>query len=404
MLFRSLEFHGLDLKSAYKFAWGTRTRVLRADGTHEGLKEGDFRFLYAAALASYGFHPDGTTNIVEHGTTKLPEEVERLLFDQTGGLIRFERGGMQGAAAHAGQYLGRPKGNFKVKAALESLGNLIHNELAALPGQTGMNRLYAPEEQHGRQRHTDALICALSQLPEERIAWLQWDYCTIQQFRLILDELYARLNDRKEHELEGWDELYVPDRATGRMRRMSPKEVWTPGARRLVPIDPATLALVIGTEHGVELTTRNGMLTMKNGEISGDPLRFDASLLPDREKFLAVMNPFDPSRIFVFDAHNAFVDALPRIWSVDRSEEDAVRRAQGAALKAEAEALAPLRRRHLAEARVNADRAKNNAAVLRGATAKPAEDPDEETPAVRRGAGVNAELAAYADALRDEEV
>jgi hypothetical protein len=35
---------------------------------------------------------------------------------------------------------GEGKGNPRFKAALESIRNLKHNELAALPGQTGMDR------------------------------------------------------------------------------------------------------------------------------------------------------------------------------------------------------------------------------------------------------------------------
>lgn len=363
---RPLEFHGLDLKSACKFAWGNRTRV-ELETKHEGLKEADFRFVLASALAATGYHPDGTTNVIEHGTTNITEEIERILFDATGGAITFARGGMDGAAAHAGQYAGRSKGNFRFKAALESLGNLIHNELAYLPGQTGLDRRHAPEEQHGRQRHTDALLCALTQLPPERAVWLQWDYCTIQQFRLICEEVYARINRRTAHDLEGWDELYVPD-TLGGMRRLSPHEVFTAGRRALRPIDEATLALLLGHEQGTERTVRDGKIVVNDGEVSGDALLFDATALPDRAKFLTVLNPFAPDALFVFDARGRFVRTCRRLVRVDRAEIEAVQREMGRAAKQEAEALTPLRARHLGEARARAARAANNAAVLGGTT------------------------------------
>jgi hypothetical protein len=85
-------------------------------------------------------------------------ESSSLLAIASGGAIKVERGGMQGAAAHAGQYAGRSKGNFRIKAALESLGNLIHNEMAFLPGQTGKDRQHAPEQLHGLLKHNDALL------------------------------------------------------------------------------------------------------------------------------------------------------------------------------------------------------------------------------------------------------
>lgn len=360
---RPLEFHALDLASACKFAWGTRTRVLREDGTHEGLQGGDFRFLLASVLFRNGYSREGTTLVVEHGTAAISESIEQLLSDATGGAIKVARSGMTGAAAHSGQYAGRAKGNFRFKAALESLGNLIHNELAALPGQTGMNRLRAPEEQHGRQRHTDALICALSQLPAERIEMLQWPLLTIQQFRLVAEDIYARINARTDHDLEGWDERYVPDPRTGKMRRLSPTEAWQ-RRRGLSPIDLATMALIIGPEHGVERMTRNGMIELRDGELSGDLMRFDASDRPDREKFLTVLNPYDPSHLLLFDARGAFIGAAPRLHSVCRADTEAVQREMGRAAKTEAALLAPLRARHMAEAREKLARHENNAKIL----------------------------------------
>ncbi len=366
---RPLEFHALDLSSACKIAWGNRTRVLRADGTHEGLKGGDFRFLLASIFSHTGYHRDGTTCVVELGTAAVPETIQRLLYDATGGLIRFNTGGMTGAAAHAGQYPGRGKGNFKFKAALESAGNLIHNEMAYLAGQTGMDRQHAPEEQHGRQRHTDALLCAFSQLPAGSLDCLQWDYCTIVQFRRLCEQVYAQINGRTEHDLEGWDERWVPS-TNGRMRRMSPREVWLPGRRALVPLDVATTALLVGHELGKERTTRSGMIELHDGELSGDVLRFDATALPDREKFLTVLNPFDAGRLFCFDARGAFVAALERINKPCRSDVEAVQREMGRAAKQEAALLAPLRQRHLAEAREKTARHTHNAGVLSEAAAE----------------------------------
>ena len=52
------------------------------------------------------------------------------------------------AAAYTGAYAGRGKGNFRFKAALESSGNRIHNDLAdqaLIPGQTGMDVDRRPE-------------------------------------------------------------------------------------------------------------------------------------------------------------------------------------------------------------------------------------------------------------------
>lgn len=381
---RPLEFHGLDLASACKFTWGSRTRV-ETEFKHEGLKSSDFRFVLTAGLTGIGYHSTrGTTLLVEKATASIPEEVRRMLFDATNGMIRVADGGMEGAAAHGGQWAGRSKGNFRFKAALESLGNLIHNELAYLPAQVGMDRDHCPEEMNdggrlidpstgkaltsfGRNKYTDSLLAAFSELMEtapERAQWIEWDRCTIQQFRLVCEEVYARINRRTKHDLEGWDERYVPD-PLGGMRRMSPHEVFAPGRRALKPISIETTALLLGTSGGVERTVIGNKIAVHDGSISGDELRFNAvGVLPDREKFLTVVNPFDPSRLFCFDSKDRFVAVLPRIVSVDRSDIEAVHRAMGAAARNETQLLAPLVRRHNAKARLRAAKSAHNAAVL----------------------------------------
>ena len=342
---RPLEFHALDLFSANKFAWGIRVRTEAADGRMEGLKEADMRFLLAAVLGTNGYSPRGTELVVEHGTAAIRSELEALISDETDGLVTVARSGMEGAAAAAHQYAGRSKGNFRFKAALESLGNLIHNEMAALPGQVGMDVDRRPEGMHGLLKRNDALMVAISQLAPERAEMLRWDILTIQQFQNIAGEIYARINARTDHDLEGWDMNYLPERHTGLMRRMSPAEVWKSGARQLRKFRPEAVAMLLLRDNGTEQMIRSGMFQITNGEISGDVLRFDASVLRDREKYLTVLNPYDPSALYAFDSRGRFAAACPRIFSVDRNNLEAVHREMGAAAKSEALALAPFRAR-----------------------------------------------------------
>lgn len=412
---RPLEFHGCDLKSTFKFAWGSRTRI-ETEVKNEGLKASDFRFVLAAGLVNFGYHATlGTTNIVENGTATVPEHIERMLHDATGGMIKFRRAPMEGAAAHAAQYAGRAKGNFRIKASLESLGGLEHNELACLPAQVGMDRDHCPEEMHrggkfidpatgqplrsyGRDKYADALLAALSQLPPERAQWLEWDRMTIQQHRLICEEIYGRLSRRTKHELEGWDEYYVPDRLGG-MRRLSPYEVAQPQRRYLTPISMETVALLIGPGEDEPVTVRKNMICLHDGGISGDELRFDAvGLLPDREKFRVVLNPFDPARLFCYDARGRFVAVLPRIFSVNPAELEQIHRAAGEKKKREAQLLQPLRLRHAAEARITAARHEHNANVINGGpeirTRGPIADADAFSGELPEPAGIDGDSSA----------
>jgi hypothetical protein len=357
---RPLEFHALDLSSACKIAWGMKVRR-EVNGVNESLKTADFRFLLASLLFTEGYHPDGTTLIPEHGTTVIDELTERLLAEATNGAIKVSRSGMEGAAAHAGQYAGRSKGNFRFKAALESLGNLIHNKLSFLPAQTGKDRQHSPEELHGLNKYNDALLIALSQLPPARAQWLLWPKCAFTQFQIVAADIYARINARTEHKLEGWDERYVTCRETGKLRRMSPWEVWQPGRRALRPISEEVTALIIGSEGGVERSIRSGMFQLQCAEISGDLQRFDATDLPPRGKFLTVINPFRPDSLWCFDAKGRFVRRCARIHTPCRGDTEAVHRQIARAREQETKLLAPMRARHQ---RKLVAMHKNNARVL----------------------------------------
>lgn len=390
---RALEFHALDLYSACKFAWGMRVRTEREDGTMEGLKESDMRFLLAHVLGSYGYSAQGTTLVVEHGTAAIRPDLERFLYEETGGLIKVARSGMEGAAAAAHQYAGRAKGNFRFKAALESLGNLIHNEMAALPGQTGKDRQHSPEQLHGLLKANDALLRAIAYLPPERVEMLKWNLLSIQQFQVIASEIYQRINDRTEHDLEGWDMHYVPDLRRGGMRRKSPNEVWRPGSRQLTRLRPQAVASILLPDMGEERSVRRGMIETRNGEISGDVLRFDARMLADGERYHTILNPYAPDALWAFDAAGRFVAACPRITSVDRANIAAVQEACGRAAKAEAEALAPFRARHLKEAREKAANARHNASVVSGAPITSEE---------RAKARLLRQISGQADALLEE--
>jgi hypothetical protein len=402
---RPMEFHALDLFSANKFAWGMRVRTEAADGKMEHLKEADMRFLLACVLGGYGYSQRGTVLVAEHGTAAIPAWLEELIHNETGGLITVARSGMEGAAAAAHQYAGRSKGNFRFKAALESLGNLIHNEMAALPGQTGLDRDHRPEQLHGLLKYNDALLMAVAQLPPERAEMLQWPLLTLQQFLAVAGEIYERINAREDHDLEGWDMHHVPDRRTGLMRRLAPREVWRAGARQLTRLRPEAVAMILVRDSGTERIARRGMFELADAEITGDLLRFDARDLTDREKYLTVLNPYAPDTLYAFDSRGRYVAACPRIHSVNRADVEAVQRECGAAAKAETERLVPFRARHLAAGREKRDMHRNNARILAGDPVTPSrlhEDSDAFDAATERTAlPLQDDADSLADALRE---
>lgn len=399
---RPLEFHALDLYSACKFAWGQRVRTeSEITGKMEGLREENMRALVAQCLAFHGYSADrGTVMMVEHGTAAIREDLERLLYDLSEGKITVQRSGIEGNPAHIGQYAGRGRGNFRFKAALESLGSLIHNELAMLPGQTGMSVDRRPEEMHGLLKHDDALAEAFLALSVDRpdlAALLRREVLSSQQFLEICLNVYGRINARTEHELEGWDRNVVPDEIRpGCVRRMSPIEVWRQGHRALTKFRPDQVALVLYREALiVERTVTRAQIEFDDAELSSDGVRFDCAAYRDGDKYGTLLNPFAPDLLFLFDARGRYVGVAPRLHRASRADADALRREFGRVNKALAERLEPVARlgREIAEQRIANMR--HNVEVLAAAQVKRETRP--EMRAARAGAAMAAAMPAVDD-------
>lgn len=402
---RLLQLHAHDLFAACQFARGLKPRIENPDGTSVGLRENEMLFLVSHVLSEFGFHPDGVVLLVEHGTAAIREDLERVLFDLSNGKIVVDRSGIEGASAFAGQYAGRGKGNFRFKAALESLGNLIHNETANMlqfPGQTGSNsRLNLPEELHGRDRHFDALQKAMVTLPPERAAMLRMPFLEFNQARWLIEEVMERINQRTDHELEGWLESglttmdmdipgiglmpaqtylgLAPDKqaalaaiANPVPRKMSPREVFDAGRRHLVRLRPeqtarllldqsrdregaGTREVIVGSDHLIEFEDQN---------ISPSPLRYLAHHWSPGDKFTIVVNPMSPQTAHLFDARGRWIGVVDAWQTVSPLDIEGLHRQMGRAAKIENQLLAPLATRGAEITRQRLADAEHNAAVL----------------------------------------
>ena len=301
---RVLQLSMLDVFSGCVTAYGTKPRWEREDGSHDQLKEAQTCYLVAQQLFLHGYSEQGTVLMAEHGTAAVREELARLLHDRTGGKITVRRSGITGQEqAICGLMDGRGGGNFRFKSALESLHNLFHNELAALPGQTGMDVARRPESLDGgvmRVRkdgtlqlggllsHVTDLGAALALLPPSVAAKLKMPLLNYEaEFRPVLRDTLEWINRRGEwahftHALEGWAECghvvteYRPtaqsdhwlsgeefaalppaeqqmfvmlarsNAATySRTRSLSPREVWQARRGELVRINPVIIPEIL---------------------------------------------------------------------------------------------------------------------------------------------------------------
>lgn len=364
---RPLEFHCLDLFSACKVSWGFRVRTENVlTGKMEGLREEHMRFLLTHVLQEHGFDARrGTVLVVEHGTAAIRPDQEALIREITGGRVTVARSGMLGDPAFVGQYAGRAKGNFRFKAALESAGNLHHNELADVAGQTGLSVARRPEELHGLLNHNDALLDAMLVVAQTRpdlAVQMRANLMTHTAYAELLIEVYGRINRRTEHRLEGWARQVTVADDGARMRRLSPWEVWTRDRAQLTRITGSQAALLLWKESlAVERRVKRRMIEVWEKSLGPDPVRYDALALRDGETYACLINPYAPQILWAYDAQGRFVAPCRAIERADRSDPEAMERAYAQAAHAErmlmdevAPIAAGIRKQRLENARHNA--------------------------------------------------
>lgn len=392
---RLLQFHCLELLSGCQVARGMKPELLNAaTGRFERLKEKEMLFLFAHVLGNIGYNPEGCVQGMEHGTANVDERVDRLLYDASGGKLTIARGGIQNPALADGLYAGRGKGNFKFKAALESLGNLIHNETGdrlLLPAQVGNNmRLNAPDELHGRNKHLDQLQkCAL--LLPAHLREIVTAEITPPLHRAIelVDAIQERINDRTDHDLEGWEacgftralfrlapeQAWQPQTQLREMvpavraaieaailadprlvkaRYMSPREVYTERVRPVLTRLPSHLCIqMIGTEHATERRVgKDGRFHFEDMDLGPGEHHYETQLhtdagatrdtLRDGERYATFVSTLDPLRLHVCDARGGYLGWVERTRTYTKGDAEGFARAAGKAQAASRARLAPV--------------------------------------------------------------
>ncbi len=369
-LVRVLELGALDLFTAHRFHWGCRPRRKKETGGFEGIGGKDARMFIAGMFHANGYSPNGTMIMSEHATAKVDEDIARALYDATHGRIRVDYQPIEGKqAALCGFWSGTEGGNFRAKAALESLHNLIHNDLAMLPMQTGSpsSGLKAPVTTDRIAAYIGRVLRDVAKHAPHRLDLLRlptWDFHT-DFIPFLQDYYHFGLASRTDHELEGWQALrrcvtewttapgsghYLSDtaflalpdasqaiirhaaqadpQAWSRRRNLSPLECWTAREKSL-PIPPTVIADILGPDLAREVTARKGFLEFSDLEIATDPLIYQARFIsgpmtgreiPHGEKVSMFALPFDDATAIVVDARQRFLGEVPlfkRVTPID---------------------------------------------------------------------------------------
>lgn len=398
-LVRPQQLGALELLSGNRFAYGMKPQLWRADGTKESLNEGDMRFLFASVLMQHGISARGTTFIVEHGTAAIRTHTREIMARAFGDLVKFEDSGMVGdIQALTGMGDGRGgKGNPMHKAHLESLHNLIHNEMAFLPGQTGHDR-DAPEFLGVIERYDEKLLSLAKRLPPDvmklfRFRTFEWHTQLVPLVAGVLDQI----NRRDDHDLEGWaalgfltrqyrlmpesnewvDEerlLALPaptrnaflamadvDQRCWQPRRLSPHDVFTRGAAtsEMIKVPESVIAEILYQDLAKPRKLgHDGVFSFEDREIGPGELTFDGLVicpdgremrLKDGEIYETVLNPFDSKKLWVYSGtrqRGAFLGLASPVQRHCRADAEGSKEAFKRSAKALAERLAPTRRRN----------------------------------------------------------
>ncbi len=434
---RVLELDALDVFSGCLVGHGTKPRFRREDGTMDGLKEKYARLLVANVFFQEGYSLRGSTIMAEHGTAAVSERVAKLLHDRTGGLIRLRESGITEQEQAICGWRGRGKGNPRFKAALESLRNLKHNELASLPGQTGYDRNDRPEFLHGQLQECEDMLKAMTVLAvkhPQRARQLRLNLLDYHaDFLPLLMDVYREINARTWHQLQGWHEagnivieyrtapsaerwltndefsllpaisqnLLIEAAKTDpsyiQTRKLSPAEVRERHRHGLQRLPAFVVGEILGEDCARELKVKGAYFNeFTDQELCPEPLRYESVIVTPEGKrlqltdgtYLAFVNPFDLEQLFVHDARQKCLGIAPRVQRIDPSDTKALERAYGYRAHRIAELKAPILARHAATVREETARLEHNARVLD--TSKPFTEQEKEEAAFTREHGAAA--------------
>lgn len=202
----------MDAATRVILDWVSLVVVPNAEtGRKESLLEEHMQMLAGQVLLKYGV-PVGYTSTwtIENAKATLRPHLRQLLSTISGGAIHVETTRMVDRALPGGfsERHGMPWDG--PKKLLESFFRSFHDAAGALPGQTGsVQMLNAPAELEARQKEHSALMRECEGLPTEVIAQLRSTFLTQAEAIATVDQLFAKLNARTEHRLEGFERVQV---------------------------------------------------------------------------------------------------------------------------------------------------------------------------------------------------
>ncbi len=384
------------------------------------LTETDFMWFVVSVLCDEGYRTDtGSFFHVEHGTAALRAELAERISHATGGKVSVTRSGRFHKAAHGGQFAPPSGGNFRFKAIVEGIWRMIDDRLDFLPGQTGKDRLHAPEEMERADAYNARLLKAAAAMDPERAASLILGRFTYHDFCQLAFERAAALDADPQHEIEGWEKCkfviqefraapesldWQPVTALAQLnpadahalvarikhddrlyrpRRLSRFEAWQREyvsdrqAGLITRLNPELIPTIVGPRHALKcngeqtLLVTNGVFHIEDSRIDPDPLEFlaqdrEGNRLSNGSRFVCYLNPMAPHALIVCDKDHRVLSVCPPKPRPAAIDEHAVHASLGMQRAWYHRALAPVRARNAPDAAAIDFMKRHNAALLEG--------------------------------------
>ncbi len=412
-----LEFAGYDVSSAYKCSSVIKPRYVRADGVRDNLKEQQFRFLFAYDHIYRGFWKGGITNVAEHGTTAIRDNVKRQisLIPGFGELIKIQESGILSEQARAGLFAGIGGGNFRMKALCEGSHNILHNATASLPGSRGRDAEHLHESQANLVKYAERTYALAAAIDPALVCKLNLGLMTADEYVQAFQQIEHEVMNRFDHKLEGWDKRNVveyrlaassnewrnAEEITGmdeasqraiaavlaqdrenlvRFRPMSRREVWLAGQDDLIHVPEFEMPAFFDAEKDFRsLTVRDtGLIGFRDEMYFGrDEMTYRAVVktregyvqpLEPGRKVLVCWNPMMPKKVWVVSPEDGrTLGTVPLMERAAWNDPDAIKRAMGAQGHDLASKLTPMRGRHQEDSERDVRRWAQNLATIEAA-------------------------------------
>ena len=368
---RVVEFAIMDRLTGHVFGHLAKPVQEAADGTRKTLKSAWVRYLYHYLLCCVGVPEGGCVIKGEHGTAAADDTFDAALVAINA--VR-EGDGRKPVVFRAGSIVTEPlakglpgvqsKGNPRHKGMIEQMHATLKNYVDAIVfGGVGGGRGVQPHEAIGMAREDAALVKIAEVLPKAASSGLRFNFPTWAAFAAAADEAHRRMDERTDHQLEGWEECgflvgelkvagmphwtavprlaaLPPERAAQvralvssgaaeyRERRMSPAEAWASAtkAEKLERVPASFAPMILGKELA-HVGTVGDKLTVtvrdaETGERYTVVAIVDGRPLPRGAKVQVWVNPMDCGKAYVSDEKGRFL-GVAKVLLAARADADA---------------------------------------------------------------------------------